>query len=90
MNTKHTDDDYINTDPFFGDESELTCRTVAIRTAKKDHTCFGIDGKQDHEIKPGERYRFEQARVDGSFWGNYKICLPCMDRFISDMEGDEE
>lgn len=90
MTTKHTDDEYISADPFFGDESELTCRTVAIRTAKKVHTCFSIDGKQDHEIKPGERYRFEQARVDGSFWGSYKICLPCMDRFISDMEGDKE
>ena len=90
MSAKHTDTEYISADPFFGDESELTCRTVAIRTARKSHTCFSIDGKQDHEIKPGERYRFEQARVDGSFWGQYKICLHCMDRLISDLQGEDE
>ena len=84
---QHPDSTYINTDPFFGDESELTCRTVAIRKARKAHRCFSIDGKQDHEIKPGERYRFEQARVDGSFWGSYRICLACMDKLIAGFEG---
>jgi hypothetical protein len=87
---KYTDSEYINTDPFFGDEGELTCRTVSIKKARKKHTCFSIDGKQDHEILPGERYRFEKARVDNSFWGSYRICLKCMDRFIEDLEGDEE
>jgi hypothetical protein len=88
MNQKHTDAEYISADPFFGDESQLTCRNVAIKTARKKHTCFSIDGKQDHEINPGERYRFETARVDGSFWGSYKICLKCMDAFIADLNGE--
>ncbi len=81
---KHPDLMYIDTDPFQGDESELTCRTVTIRTARKEHICFDIHGRSDHTIKPGERYRFERARVDGDFWGEYKICLKCMDKMISD------
>lgn len=79
----HPDQMYIQTDPFFGEEAELTCRTVVIRTARKQHACFGLSGKQDHTIKPGERYRYETARVDGSFWGSYRICLNCMDKYIN-------
>lgn len=79
----HPDTTYIRTDPFQGDEAELTCRTVAIRTARKEHKCFDLSGKQDHTIKPGERYRYEKALVDGDFWGEYHMCLKCMDKLIS-------
>jgi len=89
MSTQHPETAYLWIDPFFGDESELTCRTVKIRTARKTHRCYSIDGRQDHEIAPGDRYRFEQARVDGSFWGSYRICFACMDRLIGDAEGDK-
>ena len=84
----HTDDDYINADPFFGDEAELTCRTVAIHTARKNHLCYGLSGERDHGIQIGQRYRYERAMVDGSFWGEYKICLRCMDEFMGP-EGDD-
>lgn len=86
---KYTDSDYIATDPFFGDESDLKLRSVKIRTAKTQHKCFGLNGGQDHMINPGERYRYEKALVDGSFFGEYKICLKCMDEFISDIEGHD-
>lgn len=86
--SQHTDADYINTDPFFGEEAELTCRTVTIRKARKIHPCFGLTGEQDHSIQPGQRYRYERALVDGSFWGDYKICLHCMDGFMSDGNPD--
>lgn len=85
---KHTDDEYINADPFSGDEAELTCRNVTIRTAKKNHLCYGLGGERDHGIQIGQRYRYERARVDGSFWGEYKICLHCMDEFMGP-EGDD-
>jgi hypothetical protein len=88
--TKHSDEEYIGTDPFFGDEAERTCVNTTIRTARKAHVCYGLDGKGDHSIQPGERYRFERARIDGSFWGEYKICLRCMDKFIDDDHGDDE
>lgn len=81
---KHTDEVYIGTDPFFGDEAERACQSVVIRTSRKEHACFSLDGKQDHTIQPGERYRHERALIDGSFWGEYKICLGCMDKFIDD------
>ena len=86
MSGARSDADYIAYDPFQGDEAELKCRTVAIRTARKEHPCFSLDGKQDHQIKPGERYRHERALVDGSFWGNYRICLGCMDKFFEEFE----
>lgn len=86
-----TDDDYICADPFFGDEADLRCRSVAIRKARKQHQCFTLDGKQDHAIEPGERYRYERALVDGSFWGEYRICLKCMDAFLADgLDDDSE
>jgi len=87
---KYSDEQYIGADPFFGDESARTCVNVTIRTARKAHVCFDLNGKQDHGIQPGERYRFERARVDGSFWGEYKLCLVCMDKFIDDDFGAEE
>jgi hypothetical protein len=87
---KHDDATYIATDPFFGDEAELTCRTVTIRTAAKEHTCFTLDGNKDHVIAKGERYRHERARVDGSFWGEYRLCLDCIDRHINDGADDDE
>lgn len=74
--------DYTKWDPFTGDESEIKCRTVKVRTARKARVCWGLSGKANHLIKPGDRYRFEKALVDGH-WGEYYMCLPCMDRFIA-------
>jgi hypothetical protein len=85
---KHTDQDYLDFDPCEGDEAEISCRTVALRKAKKEHPCFfGLGNYGDgHTIKPGDRYRYEQALVDGSFWGKYRVCIPCMDKYISQYE----
>ena len=74
--------EYVQADPFQGDESDLTCRTVTLRKAMKNYLCYGLTGKQDHGIQAGDYYRYERARVDGSFWGEYRICLGCMDAFI--------
>ena len=74
---------YSNHDPFFGDESQIDCKTVAIRKARKEHVCFGLTGKQDHVISSGQYYRHEKALVDRSFWGEYKLCLNCVQRSIS-------
>lgn len=80
---KHTESEYINADPFLGDESEITCRRVSLRKARKPYTCYGLSGRLDHTIEAGEIHRHERARVDGSFWGEYRICLRCMDAFIA-------
>lgn len=85
----HTDSEYINTDPFFGDESELSCRTIAIKTARKDHLCYGLQGEMDHGIRTGTRYRYEKALIDGDFWGEFRICLCCMDEFMGS-DGDDD
>jgi len=73
---------YVQADPFQGDDAELTCRNVTLRQARKNYLCYGLTGKQDHGIQAGDYYRYESARVDGSFWGEYRICLGCMDAFI--------
>lgn len=86
----YSDSDYIAADPFFGDEADLKLRSIKIRTARTHHKCFSLTGIQDHMINPGERYRYEKALVDGSFFGEYKICLKCMDEFISDTEGHDD
>lgn len=90
MTANYSDSDYLAADPFFGDEAELSCRTVSIRQARKNHVCYSLNGSQDHQITVGEKYRHEKALVDGSFWGEYKICLHCMDKFLKSSDADEE
>lgn len=77
-----TDHDYIQTDPFFPDESDIKCRRVELRKARKEHLCWGLTGQMDHAIKVGERHRYERAFVDGEF-GEFRMCFSCMDKFIS-------
>ncbi len=79
---QHTDQEYIKADIFSGDEADLKCRTILLRTARKEHLCYTLNGSQNHTIKPGERYRYERALVDGDFWGEYRMCLQCMDKFL--------
>lgn len=86
----YTDEEYLSYNPFQGDESELSCRTVSMRKARNDHLCYSLDGKQDHNILAGEKYRYERALVDRSFLGSYRICLKCMDRWINDAYGCDD
>lgn len=78
---KYTEQEYIDCDPF-SDEAELTCRAVSLRKANKEHSCYGIGGENDHVINKGELYRYEKALVDGEFFGEYKLCLSCLDKYI--------
>lgn len=81
----HDDATYIRTDMFFGEEAELSLRTVKLVKARKEHDCyFSVSPYgQKHTIKPGDRYRHERALVDGDFFGSYRVCLPCLDKFIA-------
>lgn len=65
----------------FSDEAELTCRSVKIVKARKEHQCYSLDGEQDHMIEKGEFYRYEKALVDSDFWGEYKLCIKCCEKF---------
>lgn len=89
---KITDEDRLEYDLFASDDAEISCRTVVMRTAAKEHTCFGGlgNGGDGHTIKKGERYRHERARIDGDFWGEYRICLTCLDKEIAALNGDDE
>jgi hypothetical protein len=90
--TTYTDEQRVQYDLFAGDEGEISCCTVKIRTAKKEHPCFGGAGSsQDgHTIKPGERYRHEKALIDGSFWGNYRLCLTCLDNLLTELGVEDD
>lgn len=97
MKAQITDAEAIAWDPFIGDESVLTLRTVRVRTARKQHACFfsGVDGRPTHAIEPGTRYREERALVDGDFFGRYCMCLPCIAADMAavgddECDGDEE
>lgn len=81
--------EYLSYDPFYGEEADLTCRTLKIVKARKDHVCFSLDGKQDHNINKGDYYRYEKALVDGDFFGTYRLCLNCIDKFMKEEDEDE-
>lgn len=87
-----TDEDRIAHDPFSGEEGDIKLRTVTIKRARKQHACFlsGIDSAELHSIQVGERYRHEKALVDNSFWGEYRLCLNCIDREIKQYFMDAE
>ena len=86
-----TDEDRLDYDFLAGDEAELQCRTVKMRTAAKEHPCFGGlgDSGDGHTIKKGQRYRHDRALVDGDFWGDYRTCICCLDKWIAELNGDE-
>ncbi|KRB73479.1 hypothetical protein ASE07_06400 [Noviherbaspirillum sp. Root189] len=88
---KHTEQEYVTFDPFFGDEAEITCRTVKLVKVRKSHACFFGAGSGDgHTIAPGDYARYEKALVDGSYWGRYYLCIPCLNREIAGMHGDDD
>lgn len=91
---KHSDAQYLAVDLFQGDEADLTCRTVKLVTTRKEHACHAFvaftDGINPCVIRIGARARHERARVDGSFWGSYYACLPCLDRTIAGDFEDED
>ena len=77
------DADYIRYNPFDGERDvQIRCRTVKIVTVRKPRPCQVVNGESDgHEIKVGQRARYETAIVDGE-WGRYYVCLPCMDKWL--------
>ena len=87
-----SDEDRLDYDFAAGDEAELRCHTVKMRTAAKEHPCFGGlgDSGDGHTIKKGQRYRHDRARVDGDFWGEYRTCICCLDKWIAELHGDED
>jgi hypothetical protein len=86
---KYPEEDYVNHNPFFGEEGDMACRNAKLVKVRKEHGClFGENGDR-HKIQPGERARYETALVDGSYWGRYYICIPCMDKIFADLFGDE-
>jgi hypothetical protein len=43
-----------------------------------------------YALKPGDRYRYEQALIDSDYWGRYRVCLPCIDKFLRDFRGEDD
>jgi hypothetical protein len=79
--------DYLRYDPCEGSDAVITLRKVKLRTARISHACFlgTAPGGDNHQIQPGEIYRSERALVDGDYWGHYKVCVPCMDKWLADV-----
>lgn len=89
---RHPEQTYLDYDPFEGEEATLACRSVKLVRAHKAHPCFGGAGQHGdgHAIQPGEIYRHEKALVDGSFWGQYRMCIACMDAWLADLLPEED
>jgi hypothetical protein len=84
----YSEQDYVDFNPFFGEEADISCRTVKLVMVHKPHACFfGMNG-DGHRISQGDYARYETALVDGSYWGRYYLCIPCMNREIADLRGD--
>ena len=79
---------YSGFDPFFGEEADITCRTVKLVKVRKHHACFFGENGDGHQIPPGALARHEKALVDGDYWGNYYLCIPCLDREIAMLHGE--
>jgi len=87
-----TDEDRLEYSLFQGEEGDIRLHTKNMRTAAKEHPCFGGLGwpGDGHTIKKGDRYRHDRALVDGDFWGEYRICTQCLDKWIAELNGDED
>lgn len=80
--------DYLAYDPF-GDgdrDVDIRMRTVRLVRARNEYPCFA--GQADglaHTIKPGDVYRSETALIDGDYWGKYRVCVACMDKWLTEI-----
>lgn len=83
-----TDDDYLQYDPFEGDRDvDIRCHTTKLVTVRKPQKCQGLDNAtHGHEIKTGERAKYETALVDGK-WGRFYICIGCMNKWLTEACG---
>lgn len=90
---KYPEADYVDYDPFEGDEAEIACRSVRLVKVRKPHPCFiGANpaGGDNHVIQPGDMARVESALVDGSFWGRSYVCIACMDKWLDMVNGEDD
>ena len=90
--TKYTDQQYLDYDPFFGEEGTLALHVKKLKKARKEHSCFLslAYGGTPHNILPGQRYRFESALVDGDYFGKYAMCLDCLDKELDMLYNNDE
>lgn len=85
---KFSAQDYLGFDPCEGDRDvSVSLRRVRLVRARKSHACFlggGYSG-DNHTIQTGDLYRMETALVDGDHWGKYAVCVPCMDKWLTEV-----
>lgn len=88
------DADYMRCDPFEGERDvDIKLRTVKIVRVRKQRPCFGgADPRygDQHVIQQGERARYESALIDSNHWGRYYHCLKCLDKWIAEINGEDE
>lgn len=85
----YSDQQYIQLDPFDGDESDVRCREVRIVKTRKEQQCVTVGLVERHPIPAGSRARFESAIVEGE-WSRSYLCLPCMDAWLKRIGEDPE
>lgn len=87
---KYTENEYLDYDAFQGDETDVSMKTVKLVKARKNHRCFTFPGETPHDIQKGDTYRYEKALIDSDYWGEYRMCLHCCDRWLDELNGVED
>lgn len=75
---RHPVEDYLNCDPYWGDEEEVSLRKFElVRPRKATHCTMGLRGRSlaEAEHPVGSVMWKESGLIEGSFASNH-VCLP--------------
>jgi len=82
---KYSEEQYIETDPFEDDrDTNIRHQKIKIVKVRKEHLC-AMGTIDQHEIRVGEMARREVAIIDDDGWGTCYCCIPCMDKWMSEL-----
>ena len=63
------------------------CATIRICSTKENSLMSSQNKPTEEKIK--EYLSYEKALVDGDFFGTYRLCLNCIDKFMKEEDEDE-
>jgi len=88
---KYSNEEYEGFDPCEGDYDEgVRCRKVKMARVRKNQLChISLLDDEPHDIEKGQMARYEKALVDDT-WSAHYCCVPCMDSFLDEINGEGE
>jgi len=80
---KYKPEDYLDTG-FYSDSEDLEHKKEKVVKCRKPHKCASCQS----EIKIGDHALYESGFLDGHPVSCY-TCLPCIEKWIEDLNGEE-